>query len=311
MSGVVLSSATGAYQDRPPATSLRDHFASTWFNTLPGSGSVAVVPDGFMDLQWIDGELRVAGPDREVMCERLRPGAIVIGFRFRPGAARHWLGIPVSEIVGARVRLDAFWGRDARSIADWAGTARDTAEIARRLEIALARRAQGIPAPDPAATFVRRLIDDAAQAFPKDVVRHLCSELGMSERTLRRRCHEAFGYGPKTLQRVLRFQRFLRRVREGDAGDGGIAGLAAELGYADQAHLTREARQLAAMTPAGIRHQLAAAPGRFLQDGGEQQSYLGAPSTDRGRPTVGRADGKDRPEPEHLARRGDAVARPH
>jgi AraC-like DNA-binding protein len=273
MSGVVLSSATGAYHDRPPAASLRDHFSSTWFNTLPVSGAVAVVPDGFMDLQWIDGELRIAGPDREVMCERLRPGAVVIGFRFRPGAASRWLGTPASEIVGARVRLDAFWGREARSIADWVGTAASTAEIVRRLEIALARRAPGIAAPDPVAAVVRRLVDDAARGSPKDVVRHLCSELGMSERTLRRRCHEAFGYGPKTLQRVLRFQQFLRCVGEGNAGGGGIAGLASELGYSDQAHLTREARRLASMTPAGIRHQFPAAPGRFVQDAGEQGSH--------------------------------------
>lgn len=276
MSSVVLSPATGAYQDYLPAASLCDHFSATWFNALPAfATAVAVVPDGFMDLQWIDGELRVAGPDREVMCERLRPGAVVIGFRFRPGAASLWLGVPASEIVGERVPLDSFWGGEARSLAEWAGMARSTAGIARRLEIALAERARRIPAPDPTATYARRLIDDAAPTFAKDIVRHLCSELGMSERTLRRRCHEAFGYGPKTLQRVLRFQRFLRHVGEGAAGGGSIAGLASELGYSDQAHLTREARRLASMTPAGICHQFAAA-GRFVQDAGEPRSHPAA-----------------------------------
>lgn len=273
MTEPVLSSATGAHENRLPVGSLRDHFSSTWFNRFPVSGSaIAVVPDGFIDLQWIDGELRVAGPDREVMREWLRPGATVIGFRFRPGAANLWLGVPASKIVGARVPLDTFWGPEARSIAEWAGTARSPARIVRRLEAALARRARGIPAPDPAATYVRRLID-AAPGFAKDVVRQLCTELRVSERTLRRRCHEAFGHGPKTLQRILRFQRFLQLAGGGDAG---IAGLAAELGYSDQAHLTRESRQMAAMTPAMIRRQLAVTPGRFVQDAGAPQAHVAA-----------------------------------
>jgi AraC-like DNA-binding protein len=68
----------------------------------------------------------------------------------------------------------------------------------------------------------------------------------MSERHLRRRCEVAVGYGPKTLDRVLRFQRF-RRLREHRVAS--LAQLAFESGYADQAHLTREYRRLAGTTP--------------------------------------------------------------
>ncbi|MFP8963898.1 helix-turn-helix domain-containing protein, partial [Streptomyces nanhaiensis] len=64
---------------------------------------------------------------------------------------------------------------------------------------------------------------------------------GLSERQLHRRSLAAFGYGPKTLARVLRFRRALRLVR------GGVppASAAAGAGYADQAHLSREVRALA------------------------------------------------------------------
>jgi AraC-like DNA-binding protein len=250
----VLPTATGAYEARPPVESLRDHFSRIWRNVLPDSGApIAVVPDGCIDLEWIDGKLRVAGPDQEVKCESLPPGATVIGFRFCPGAASLWLGVPASEIVGARVPLDVFWGPDARSIAEWVGCASDPAGITRRLEVALARRAATVCAPDRAASDIRHLLQ-RAPALQTDVVRQLCAELGVSERTLRRRCHEAFGYGPKTLQRIVRFQRYLHLAREPDAG---VAGLASELGYADQAHLTREARRMAGLTPAMIREQLA------------------------------------------------------
>ena len=250
----VLTSETGAYKARSPIDSLREHFSRTWRNVLPDTGApIAVVPDGHIDLEWIDGQLRVAGPDEEVHCESLRPGATVIGFRFSPGAASLWLGVPALELVGARVPLDVFWGPDARRIGEWAGGAPDPEGIVRRLEAALARRAEGVRTPDPSAAYLRRRLENTP-ALQTDGVRQLSAELGVSERTLRRRCHEAFGYGPKTLQRIVRFQRFLELARE---RDGLVADLANEVGYADQAHLTREARRMAGMTPVSIRQQLA------------------------------------------------------
>ena len=62
-------------------------------------------------------------------------------------------------------------------------------------------------APDPAVTWAARLLRDP-QARAEDVA----AAVGLSMRQLRRRCHAAVGYGPKTLQRVLRFRRFVSRI---------------------------------------------------------------------------------------------------
>jgi AraC-like DNA-binding protein len=75
--------------------------------------------------------------------------------------------------------------------------------------------------------------------------------LGLSERQLRRRCHAAVGYGPKTLQRVLRFQRFVRRV-DASAATLDLAAAAADAGYADQPHLTRECVALSGLSPTAL-----------------------------------------------------------
>jgi AraC-like DNA-binding protein len=72
-------------------------------------------------------------------------------------------------------------------------------------------------------------------------VGQLADRLGLTERALHRRCLAAFGYGPKMLHRVLRFQRALRLVRAGRP----FADAAIEAGYADQPHLAREVRALA------------------------------------------------------------------
>jgi methylphosphotriester-DNA--protein-cysteine methyltransferase len=75
--------------------------------------------------------------------------------------------------------------------------------------------------------------------------------VGLSERQLRRRVHAAAGYGPKTLQRVLRFRRFVRMLdAAGEPPD--LASAAVQAGYADQAHLTRECSALSGLTPAAL-----------------------------------------------------------
>ena len=78
----------------------------------------------------------------------------------------------------------------------------------------------------------------------------VAGQLGIGERQLRRRCQAAVGYGPRMLNRVLRFRRFVSRIDAG--GDIDLATIAAEAGYADQAHLTRESNELAGLTPAAL-----------------------------------------------------------
>jgi len=91
----------------------------------------------------------------------------------------------------------------------------------------------------------------------RERINDVAAEVGLSLRQLRRRCQAVVGYGPKTLQRVLRFRGFISRV---DARPEilDLAAIAAEAGYADQAHLTRECGRLSGMTPAALARQRAA-----------------------------------------------------
>ena len=115
----MLAQATGSYRERPVSGPLLAHFSSVWVHQLPEARvpPIVIVPDGCIDLQWIDGTLRVAGPDREPQTEALAAGVTIIGFRFRPGAAAAWLGVPVSEILNGRVALQELWGSRARRLA--------------------------------------------------------------------------------------------------------------------------------------------------------------------------------------------------
>lgn len=80
--------------------------------------------------------------------------------------------------------------------------------------------------------------------------------LGTSERTLQRALGTHLGRGPGEVARRVRLQEAVRRL---STGDGDIARIAADLGYADQAHLTNDFRAVAGVTPGAYVDGLASA----------------------------------------------------
>ena len=75
----------------------------------------------------------------------------------------------------------------------------------------------------------------------------LAGELNLSPRQLERRFREEVGLNAKTLARLIRFGEVQYRLYRNPGLS--LAPLAYELGFADQAHLTREFRTLAQLTP--------------------------------------------------------------
>jgi AraC-like DNA-binding protein len=196
------------------------------------TGVVRVMPDGCIDLVWADGELFVAGPD--TVAHDAPAGPTYVGVRFHPGWAPTLLGVPADDLRDGRTPLDALWGgADARRLADAAAGSPVTAVAA--LTAAVRERLHRAGPPEP---IIRRLARGLGTGHSVSAV---AGRLGLSERQLHRRSLASFGYGPKTLGRVLRFDRALALARSGVP----YASVAATTGYADQAHLAREVRALA------------------------------------------------------------------
>ncbi|MFF8379273.1 helix-turn-helix domain-containing protein [Streptomyces sp. NPDC015661] len=221
------------YEERP---ALLDG-AVLWTRTAAAGPTAErpVLPDGCMDLIWADGRLLVAGPDTRAYV----PGefaARYAGIRFAPGDAPGLLGVPAHELRDRRVALGALWGEaEARRLGERITDAPDPAAA---LEELVLRRAADDFAPDPLLrAVVARLAAGRGVAETAEAV-------GLGARQLHRRSLAAFGYGPKTLARVLRLQRALALVRAGVP----YAEAALRAGCADQAHLARETRALAGTT---------------------------------------------------------------
>lgn len=200
-----------------------------------GPGQV-VLPDGCMDLLWVEGRLLVAGADTGPHPAGEVPGRAFAGIRFAPGTAPPLLGVPAHELRDRRVALADLW--PAGEVRRLAGLVASYGDPRAGLEALAARRAAESGPPDPLVTEV------TARLRTGRPVAEIAAAVGLGERQLHRRSLDAFGYGPRMLGRVLRLRRALALARAGTP----YAEVAWSAGYADQAHLAREVRALAGTT---------------------------------------------------------------
>ncbi|GGO84960.1 helix-turn-helix transcriptional regulator [Wenjunlia tyrosinilytica] len=219
------------YEERPSRLAR----AVVWSRTpTPSVQQARVLPDGCMDLIWSDG-LLVAGPDTHAHVVVEGPGTAYTGVRFGPGTGPLVLGVPAHELRDQRVPLSALRpDREVRELTEQVAAASDRG---RALEAVAARASAAHRTPVPLPPLV---VDALERGEP---VAGVARAVGLSERQLHRRCLDAFGYGPKTLLRVLRMQRALESARAGTP----LATVAAQTGYADQAHLARDVKDLAGL----------------------------------------------------------------
>jgi AraC-like DNA-binding protein len=243
---------SATYRESPAPEALSSHACCVWANVAGPDGHVErVLPDGCADVVWIEGEgIVVAGPaTREVLVD-IPAGSAALGVRFGPGAAGAALGVAAHDLRDRTVALEDVWGAAATELAERMAGAAPAGRLA-LLAAAVARRLDAARGPDALVARASALL---GAGMP---VTAASREVALTDRHLRRRFHDAVGYGPKTLQRVLRLRRFLDVAESGAGSD--LARVAAEAGYSDQSHLTRECTDLAGLPPAALLAARAAA----------------------------------------------------
>lgn len=254
------------YRDHDPDPALAPWIASYWSLTVShgGTGSVLTVPpEGCAHLAFREGRGLLLGPRVEPLRTPAAPGTRCFGIRFRPGAARAFLGLPATLPLRHALRsVDELEGME------WAaGLARELASdepVQGKVAIAEGRllaRAASAREPDPALRNAIGLILGSAR---QPAVRCLAGAAGLSQRQFRRRFTAAVDLSPKELSRVWRFRRcalevFERRVRRtSDHSDHSWAAHAFRHGYSDQSHLIREFRSLVGVGPAELARRISA-----------------------------------------------------
>jgi AraC-like DNA-binding protein len=238
------------YREFRPPPALAARLVCLWASNAEGPRPAyeqRVLPDGCVDIVWIgDLEPTVAGPATRHVHVPIPIGVDVVGLRFGPGQAEAMLGLPAEELLNSDVRLADIWGSAAARFGDPIREARSMREKLALLEGGSLRH------------FTERPQSDATVAagvawlsrHPDGLISQLQEVCDLSSRQLQRRFRSAVGYGPKTFHRILRLQRLLHLVARNAVH--GLAALSAATGYADQAHMSREVRDLAGQSPSSL-----------------------------------------------------------
>ena len=242
------------YVELPPLPDLAHRVRTVWVQrTGPEPYVQRNLPTGGMELQCLLGTMpRLIGPLTRGCVELLSAHSEVVGARFWPGGASPLLGLPARELVDAVVPLDELWGSAAVRLSELLANARGPSAALGLLQRFLVTLLASTDPPDPLVTeAVHQLMPWRPVA-----VAGLCSHLSVSTSQLRRRFLDTVGVGPKVLQRTLRFQGYLALAQAagtpGGLSRGRLVDLAAQAGYADQAHMSRECTRLGGVAPSEL-----------------------------------------------------------
>lgn len=218
------------YRERTPPARLASIVAAFWHIDGP-SDEHRVLPDGAVDVVVIDGVARLVGTMTRAV---IVPGSRerVFGVRFLPGEAARLFG-EAAELTDA----DAVLGEvgDLERMITKRLASRDAADLRVRAAIAVLRSGGSV----------------------RDAAERAC----LSERQLSRRFRSRVGVGPKTFARVMRLQRAAGALARGRSA----IDAAMHAGYADQAHFTRDATDLAGVTPSVLASEMFKTPVAFAR----------------------------------------------
>lgn len=240
-----------SYVERPPVPALAGVVRTVW---IQRTGAAAYVqrhlPTGGVEIHFpIGGRPQLVGPLTGPVVEVIPAHTTIVGVRFLPGAPPP-LPAMLDDLVDQRLNLGELWLHEADRLVETMALAGTPERALVVLQTHLLHEFRSTVRVDP-------LVGEAVRALmPWQPVNidSLANYLALSSSQLRRRCLHTVGMSPKVLQRTLRFQGFLALAQAGATATGrlgadGMAGLAIDVGYADQAHLSRECLRLTGLTP--------------------------------------------------------------
>lgn len=233
------------FRRREPAEPLRPYLEHYWLIDwdLPEPYASHVVPHPSVNVVFqryagrnpVDfGE--VAGIGLDLFTQKLEGRGRVCGIQFRPGGFRPFApGRALTSLTGERLALHTVFPTvDAGTVPSVLDPADEDARVA-ALDAFLLDLG---PRPDPQADLAMALVDrirgDRAIRHVGDFAR----AEGMTVRALQRLFAAYVGVGPKWI--ILRYRIHEALSRAEASGPVDWAALAADLGYADQAHLVRD-----------------------------------------------------------------------
>jgi AraC-like DNA-binding protein len=206
-----------------------------------------ILPHPNVNLAFEAGGPAVYGVDRKIFTRRLSGPGKALGIRFRPGGFRPFHSRPIFSLNDRVVPAARLFGPAAdEACAVVMASDADEEMIAAGAGLLRGFGADPDPGAEQAAELVKRITEDPALQR----VTQLAEASGLSARKLQRLFSDYVGVSPKWVMRRARLHEAALRVEADGPASVDWAVLAADLGYADQAHLTRDFTATLGVPPA-------------------------------------------------------------
>ncbi len=234
----------------PPAA-VSDFVESLWisrWNFDPQSPHLMqMLADPCVALAFELKKSRVVGVSTGLWRRQLTGRGSIRAVKLKAGAARALVDLPLSTLTDRIVPIGEVFSGIPRTLESQVLEPLNDFEALSHIVAWLERSAQS-PL-EPNVTLTIRLMEYLA-AHPQILsVRMLTQVSGISLRPLQRLFREYVGASPKWVIRRLRLQEAALRIESRSAS---LTDIAAELGYADQAHLSRDFRAATGRTPSDL-----------------------------------------------------------
>jgi AraC-like DNA-binding protein len=195
----------------------------------------AVLPHPNVHLTFEPEQAAIYGVVTRLYLRKLEGRDATLGIRFQPGGFRPFWPDPMTRLTGQVVPASRLLGPRAEQARRVVLTDPDDAVLVACVQDLLASiRPPRDPVAEQVAAMVARIVDDPGLRR----VDELAAALGLPVRRLQRLFADYVGVSPKWVMRRARLHDAALRAEQGGPVDWGA--LAADLGYSDQAHLTRD-----------------------------------------------------------------------
>jgi AraC-like DNA-binding protein len=187
------------------------------------------------------GRAVVGGPRSAAYRKEISPPSRSVGVQFHPGALPHLFQLPASEVAERHVSLEQLLDRRTQErLLDQldAGNCEQQLTVVEDFLLTLV----------PTNAAIHPAIMAALRETNHDSkISEIVAKSGYSHRHLNALFRTHIGFTPKRWERVQRFDRVVHQLHNATALS--LSALAQSVGYADQAHLTREFREMAGISP--------------------------------------------------------------
>ena len=180
----------------------------------------------------------IYGVDRRLFTRSLAGQGRAFGVRFRAGCFRPFWQAPISQLTDRVVPAARLFGGRAEKTRQAIMCDAGAGAGAEMTALAEALLCSFLPSRDPVAEQVADLVACITADPALRRVDELAAASGLTARSLQRLFADYVGVSPKWVMRRARLHEAAERADSGEQVDW--AELAASLGYADQAHLTRD-----------------------------------------------------------------------